>query len=124
MTTRERALAGRRVLIVEDVYNIAMGMVIEFGAYGAEIVGPVGTVEEALALVGNEKRIDGAVLDINLQGKPAYPVVDALRHNGVPIVLLTGYDRGSIAPDYAEVPLVIKPAPIESLVRALFGRVP
>jgi CheY-like chemotaxis protein len=121
MTTRERSLAGRRVLVAEDVYNIAMGMVIDFQAYGAEIVGPVGTVEDALALIANGERIDGAVLDINLGGKPVYPVADALRRKGVPIVFMTGYDKSAIAPPYADVPWVLKPAPIESLVRALFG---
>jgi CheY-like chemotaxis protein len=122
MTTRERTLAGRRVLVAEDVHNIAMGMVIDFEAYGAEIVGPAGTVEDALALIASGERIDGAVLDINLRGEPAYPVADALRRKGVPIVFMTGYDKSSIALPYADVPSVLKPAPIESLVRALFGR--
>ena len=114
-------LAGRRVLIVEDNSLIAGAMAHMLKTKGLDIIGPVGTVNEALALVNVCGRIDGAVLDVNLHGKMAYPVVDALRSKSVPVVFMTGYDRRSIEPDYADVPCMQKPLTAERLIRALFG---
>jgi hypothetical protein len=50
-----------------------------------------------------------------------YPVVDALRAKGVPMVFMTAYDERSIEPAYAEVPRVQKPTTVELLMQALFG---
>lgn len=40
---------------------------------GAEVVGPLPSVADALRLVVPEEAIDGAVLDVNLRGETAYP---------------------------------------------------
>ena len=44
-------LAGRRILLVEDEYFIAHDMARAFQNNGAEIVGPVANVDDALDLV-------------------------------------------------------------------------
>ena len=46
---------------------------------GAEVVGPVPSVADALRLVVTEEANDDATLDVNLRGEKAYPVADALR---------------------------------------------
>jgi CheY-like chemotaxis protein len=122
MTVNGVSLAGRLVLIVEDNFNIAVAMARVLKAQGVEVIGPVGTVNDALAVVADNERIDGAVLDINLRGKMVYPVVDALRARSVPMVFMTGYDEGSIEPAYAEVPCMQKPVTVERVMQALFGR--
>ena len=88
---------------------------------GIEVVGPVGTVKDALALIAQGERIDGAALDINLRGETVYPVADALRSKGVPILFTTGYDPISLKPGYADVPCLQKPVSIERLIESLFG---
>lgn len=120
MTISTAPLAGRRVLVVEDDYNIAVLMTTVLKTHGAEIVGPVGTVNAASTLVASND-IDGAVLDINLHGEMIYPVIDSLRSKGVRIVLMTGYDENAVAPSYADVPCLQKPVVIEHLISALFG---
>ena len=50
MTPTPRTLAGRRVLLVEDDYFIAIDLKSGFEAGGAEVLGPVPSVGEALAL--------------------------------------------------------------------------
>ncbi len=50
-----------------------------------------------------------------------YPVVDVLRSKGVPLVFMTGYDKQSIQPAYADLPCMQKPVTVERLVQALFG---
>jgi len=119
MTINGNRLAGRHILIVEDNFNIAVGLARLFKAQGAEVIGPAPTVAEALALVANLERIDAAVLDINLRGKLAYPVVDALRDRGVPVVFMTGYDDETILQGYRDIPCLRKPVAIERVIDAI-----
>ena len=114
-------LAGRRILLVEDDFLIAEDFAASFKAAGAEVVGPVATVRDALALIARADRLDGAVLDINLQGQMADAVADALRARGVPVAFATGYDRDAIPERYADVPLCEKPVEPEQIARAFWG---
>lgn len=114
-------LAGRHVLIVEDEYLIAQEMVCLFSAAGAEVVGPVATVQGALELVEKAERLDGAVIDINLRGEMAYPVADALVKRGVPVVFATGYDVNALPARYDGLPACEKPVDVRRVARALFG---
>ena len=119
---RPDALRGRRLLVVEDEYLIAASLARELEGRGAAVVGPAGSVRDALALVEAEgDRLDGAVLDINLRDERVYPVADALAARGVPFVFLTGYQRDSIDRRYANVPLLQKPIEPESLERVLIS---
>jgi DNA-binding response OmpR family regulator len=72
-------LRGRRLFVAEDDYVIASDLVAELEHRGAEIIGPVGSVEDAQRVPAAEERVSAAVLDINLQGQRVYPVADALR---------------------------------------------
>jgi DNA-binding response OmpR family regulator len=121
LTAGRGPLADRRILVVEDDFNIASLLAMVLEADGAEIVGPVGTIKGALALIANGARIDGAILDVNLRGEMIYPVADVLRRKGVPMVFLTGYDERVLAPGYADVPCFQKPVDHERLIHALFG---
>jgi DNA-binding response OmpR family regulator len=119
LTLDERPLAGYRVLLVEDNFNIARALTRALQIHGAEVVGPLGTVKDALALAGTDTPVDGALLDINLRGEFAYPVAEALRSKGVRVLFLTGYDETSIPADYRDVPCLQKPVNIARLVSAL-----
>jgi ActR/RegA family two-component response regulator len=113
------ALRGRRLLIVEDDYMVALELVRSLEEQGVEVLGPAGSVEDALALVEQEgARMDGAVLDINLRNKRVYPVAEALAARGVPFIFATGYDALVIPEGYAHVPRCEKP-----LDKALLARV-
>ena len=114
-------LRGGRVLIVEDDYFIAQDLASSFENAGIQILGPVPSLEGALAALGQE-RIDGAVLDINLDGEKVYELADALITGGVPVVFVTGYERPSIPACYSAVPLCLKPVEGERVIEAL-GRI-
>ena len=119
--TDVHALAGRRLLLVEDEYFIADDLVRELLAGGAEVVGPAGSVDGALDLLDEAGRLDGAVLDLNLQGEMAFPVADALRERGVPFVFTTGYDQAATPARYALVTRCEKPVDAARIAAALFG---
>jgi CheY-like chemotaxis protein len=111
-------LAHRRVLVVEDEYFIADDMARALSSLGGEVVGPVPTLDKALALVAAE-RVDAAVLDINLKGQTVFPVADALRERGVPFVFATGYDQSAVPVEYEDVPRWEKPFNPQDLAKML-----
>ncbi|WP_363352448.1 response regulator [Methylocystis echinoides] len=113
------AVSGRRILIVEDEYIIAADLAQLLEGLGVTVIGPVGSVADALALLAGEPAIDAAVLDVTLGTEKIFPVADALRARGVPFVFATGYDAWIIPPAYADAPRFKKPVDPRALARVL-----
>ena len=109
----------RRILVVEDEYLIAHDLAHDLRGLGAEVVGPIGSVEEALEAVQTEERLDGAVLDINLNGAMVFPVADALRERKIPIIFTTGYDEETIPARFGDIHRCEKPVTLIRLKRAV-----
>ncbi len=108
----------RRVLLVEDETLIAMMMEGLLRDLDLEVVGPFGTVSDALEAVRHEA-IDAALLDVNLGGEMAYPIARLLEAKKVPFVFMTGYGSETIAMPFANVRVFQKPLERE-LLRDLF----
>jgi CheY-like chemotaxis protein len=121
MTESKTMLTGRSVLLVEDDFFIAEEMASQLEAGGAEVIGPVASVDAAIELIERTKKIDGAVVDVNLRGVMAWPVADALLRRGVRFVFATGYDSAAIPPRYAEIVRCEKPGTSDQTAKALFG---
>jgi len=121
MSMGAQPLDGQRILLVEDNFGIAKSLAMLFQRYGAIIVGPAGTVEDAMALIEAEPHIDGAVLDVNVRDQLVYPVAEALRERRTRMVFVTGYDRDYIAPEFADIPCMLKPWNAEQLMKVLAG---
>jgi CheY-like chemotaxis protein len=84
-----RTLQGRRILLVEDDYFVAQVITDQLEEAGAQVVGLIGWLDEALAFIKNNGiAFDGAVIDVSLHGKKSYPIADALTENGVYVVFL------------------------------------
>jgi len=64
----QSALAGRRILIVEDEYFLADDLRQILSDQRTEVLGPVATIANALSVIPNAGPIDCAVLEINLGG--------------------------------------------------------
>jgi len=103
-----------RVLVVEDEYLLADALADGLAALGVQVIGPVGGLAEALALV-EAAPIDGAVLDINLRGEMVFPLADALAARGVPYVFATGYGRETIPARHRDAPTLSKPVDVAAL---------
>jgi CheY-like chemotaxis protein len=112
-------MSRRRLLIVEDEYLLAEDMRQAFEAAGATVIGPVGTLAKAVAMMDSVAGIDGAVLDINLAGEPVYPLAEKLLSWGVPFVFVTGYETAAIPKCFARVPVIEKPVDMTVLTRML-----
>lgn len=115
----EPKLRDRRLLIVEDEFLLAEELRAELEDAAAIVLGPAGTLEEALGLIESEPRIDGAILDVNLGGQQAFPAADLLAERGVPFVFTTGYDASILPSRFADVIRCEKPVNIARITRAM-----
>jgi CheY-like chemotaxis protein len=114
----ETPLSGLRILIVEDEALIVMLVEDTLADIGCIVVGSATTLEDALAKAASLE-IDAALLDVNLNGGPTYPVADLLRERGVPFVFATGYGKVGMPDDYGAVPILGKPFQRRDLERVL-----
>lgn len=110
-----------RILVVEDEYFVAADLAQALKGAGAEVVGPVPTDGEALALLASGAQVDGAVLDINLRGELVYPLADVLIEREVPFVFATGYGADVVPRRFSGVPRWEKPFDYRALAEALPG---
>ncbi len=108
------------MLIVEDEFLIALELAGVLEKAGYEVVGPVATVQSALAALDRD-RPHLCVLDVNLRGEHSAPVAVALKTQNVPFVLSSAYERANLdqIPAFAGVTNVGKPAPRKQLIAAL-----
>lgn len=112
-------IAGRRILVVEDEFLVALSTTDVLEDADCEIVGPASRVAMALGLALSEK-LDAAVLDINLAGEMIWPVAEALASRGVPFVFLSAYTPLSVIPTvFAAIPRLDKPLNGDRLLREL-----
>ncbi len=117
-----RKLTNRRVLIVEDEVLIALLVADALLDAGAIVLGPAGTVSEALALLESaveDGGLDAAVLDLNLAGEGVSPVADRLVALGVPLVVATGYGDDASVAIHTAVSVVRKPFEPDDLIAAI-----
>ena len=115
---RDRALKGRRILVVEDEAATSLFIDEVVSSAGAVVVGPAASVAEALSLIkgGN---IDCAVLDHRLVDGSSQDIADALIERGVPFIFASGYDRNGIGAHYATAPFLEKVYTSDELLQTI-----
>ena len=80
---------GRRLLIAEDEFLIALELKRIIEELGGSVIG---SVESALQLLSNTTA-DAALLDVNLRERRVMPVAEACQAKGIPFALVTAYGR-------------------------------
>jgi CheY-like chemotaxis protein len=83
-------LAGLSLLVVEDEFLVADFIAEIITGFGARVIGPASSAEQARALLKNTK-VDGAVLDVRLGGHTSLSLADELLQAGIPVIFATGY---------------------------------
>jgi CheY-like chemotaxis protein len=113
------ALAGKRILVVEDEVLIAVMVTDMLAGLGVTVIGPATTIEAGLSLAGSES-FDAAVLDINVRGERIDPIADLLVARGIPMLFATGYGMGMGAvAERRNASVIDKPYTQEKLASAL-----
>jgi PAS domain S-box-containing protein len=108
------ALAGNRILVVEDEAIVAMALTDLLHELGFEVVGPFGSLGEAANATGTAD-FDAAILDVNLDGQMIYRVADTLSKRGIPFVFVTGYGPESISSRFRHITVIQKPIEREKI---------
>lgn len=111
----DNRLPGRRVLVVEDNPVIAFDIDDALRESGAEVVGPAHDIESGLALIRKDA-LDGAVLDIDIAGRPVWPIARELKSDGVPFVFVSGDCDKGLPEDFAGAVCLHKPAPTDAIL--------
>jgi CheY-like chemotaxis protein len=109
---------GKRVLVVEDEAMIRMLLADMLGDLGYTVAAEAGRLEEAIKLA-KDAAFDFAILDLNLNGQPIAPVVEALIARGLPFAFATGYGERSVPEAYRGRPMLQKPFQTEALGRVM-----
>jgi CheY-like chemotaxis protein len=112
-------LDGRRILIVEDESLVAMLLETILEDMGCQALGPASTVEAGLELAQGPEAPDAALLDVNVAGRPVFPLAEHLRAAGVPFVFSTGYGEGGLPEEWRGQPTIQKPFTEEAVRQAL-----
>ena len=115
-------LNGLKVLVVEDEMLVSMLVEDMLADLGCTVVGPAAEIDEAMSLARSAD-IDLALLDVNLGGKPIFPVADALKARGVPFAFASGYGEAGLSEDHRGAAVLQKPFREADLARALRGLV-
>jgi CheY-like chemotaxis protein len=114
----QAATAAKRVLVVEDELMIRMLLEDMLGELGYTVAAEAAHLDEALEATRSAD-FDLAILDVNLDGQPISPVVDALVARGTPFVFATGYGERGLPEPYRGRPTLKKPFQIEGLKQML-----
>jgi CheY-like chemotaxis protein len=100
-------MKGKKVLIVEDSYLLALTLEDMLTEAGADVVGIAASVAIALKAM-EEHTIDIACLDINLGPETSFPIADALALRGIPFVFVSAYEADVVPPAHRHRPFVSK----------------
>lgn len=114
----DQPLQGRRVLIVEDEYLIAIDIADAIARLGGTVLGPCADVAAARRLLA-EAEADAAVLDLNLKGGKVTGLARELDAMGLTIMYHTGYETTAVEEGLPEGVLALKPMKHEVLIREL-----
>jgi len=100
-------MKGKKVLIVEDSYLLALTLEDMLTDSGADVVGIAPSVAIALKAM-EDHTIDIACLDINLGSETSFPIADALALRGIPFVFVSAYKADVVPPAHRHRPFVSK----------------
>ena len=84
----DRRLEGKRLLIADDEFLIALCIQETFRDAGAEVV-TAATLQEALK-IASEEPLSAALLDVRLGRQTTEPVADVLAARAVPFIFYSG----------------------------------
>ncbi len=105
-------LAGKRCLVLDDEFLIALDIQQILELAGAQHVASVASASEAIELLRREPKFDLAVLDVKLgdaEGN-SLDVASMLAEAGTPFVFLTGMRVDNVhAKKFPQAPVVEKP---------------
>lgn len=100
-------LTGRRILIIESDYLIALAIANDVRRAGGDIRGPAANLGTTRTFLADP--LDGAILDLGLGNQFVYSIADDLLAAGVPIVFSSDGGQYQVPRRFLQLPLHTKP---------------
>ena len=113
-------LPGRTILIIEDSPLVAANLEEILLELGCKVVGPAGTMSDALRL-SEQGDFDAAMVDLNIRGSKAFSILKILAQQQIPFLLVTGYADWSMPEEWSQAPRMPKPFNKEMVERSLLS---
>jgi DNA-binding response OmpR family regulator len=101
-------IAGLRVMVFEDDFLLAGTLADVLGRLGCTVVRCIAALDQAMKAARTEN-CDFAVVDLQLQGVMAYPLLDCLEQRGIPCIIASCHSRTDIPARYMSMPAISKP---------------
>jgi CheY-like chemotaxis protein len=108
LDTGRSEIDGLRILLVEDESLIAMLIEDTLSELNCTMVAVAATLGDALDKASSMD-FDIAILDVNLNGSPSYPIAALLVRRRIPFIFSTGYGVSGVPEAFRELPVLTKP---------------
>jgi FixJ family two-component response regulator len=118
----QKALAGSKLLIVEDEYLIGQDLAHGPQGEGIDVLGPYASIASAIDVLQRTDDVGAAILDLNISGHVAFDLAEKLQERNIPFIFYTGYDSVIVPDKFRKVNRVRKPAEWSEIKKALFAR--
>lgn len=112
-----------RVLVIEDDPVVAMVLEDVLQKLGLEVIVDLSLVNALTEIDAGE--FDAVLLDMELRGESARPVLLALMARKVPFVVISGRDQSALVAEFPQLRVLMKPvssAELQRTVQSLLGR--
>jgi CheY-like chemotaxis protein len=113
-------VSGKRILVVEDDALVAFALAVSLIDAGCTVIGPVGTVAEAMQLI-EEAQFDGVLLDVELASESVDEVAAMLAGRNKPFAFVTGLTREDLPAAFRDAPILAKPCTEDDLLTTVAG---
>ena len=113
-------LGRRRILVVEDDYLLAMGIIDQIEEHNGIVQGHAMTLFEGIRMLRDD-RPDASIINIRLGLDMVYPLADELLAEHVPFIFASGEVRADIPDRFNGVPLHAKPLDMIKAAVGLMG---
>jgi CheY-like chemotaxis protein len=111
-------LAGKHVLVVEDIYLEAEDVRRAVESAAGSVLGPASSIEQALWWIKRHQP-DCGILDVGIGPLTTTPVAQRLNELKVPYIVATGFSREVIPPPLRSAPYLAKPFLREQLIESV-----
>lgn len=107
------------VLIVENEPFIALDLATAVEEAGGKVIGPAGSVREALMLI-EQHLVQAAILDVSLSDRDVAPIAELLIDGGIPVIFYSGLALPvALRERYPSASIYKKPTPPVQLLHKL-----
>jgi two-component SAPR family response regulator len=107
-----------RFLVIEDEKFVAAHIEKLLSHEGLDVIGPVGTLDEA-KLLARDETLDGALINVNTTVGGIDDVVDILTRRNIPYLFVTSHEYDDLPLNHREATVVHKPFKDAELMRAV-----